>query len=100
MFEKDDKRRLYWLMDQYLSGKIDGRTFCDEYYYSYDLEIDYETFSEVEQKAFTELSSVSSRFSEFKEDIEQHPGAYFTEKELRQKIQETQEKLKAENPIQ
>jgi len=86
-------------MDQYLLGKIDGRTFCDEYYYSYNLEIDYETFSGVELKAFTELSSVSSRFSEFREDIEQHPGVYFTEKGLRLKIQETQEKLKAESPI-
>lgn len=57
------------------------------------------TFSDLEQKAFTELSSVSSRFSEFKEDIEQHPGVYFTEKQLHQKIQETQEKLKAESPI-
>ena len=94
MFEKDDKRRLYYLMDQYSSGKIDGRTFCDEYYYSYDLEIDYETLSAVEKKAFTGLSSVAGRFSEFKEDIEQYPGTYLTEKELQYKIQETQKELK------
>ncbi len=35
MFEKEDKKRGYGLMVQYLSGKIDGRTFCDEFYYSY-----------------------------------------------------------------
>jgi hypothetical protein len=99
MFEKDDKRRLYWLMDQYLSGNIDERTFCDEYYYSYDLEIDYGTFTDLEQKAFSELSFVSSRFSEFTEDLEKHPGVYFSEEKLRQKIQETQEKLKSEGLV-
>jgi hypothetical protein len=99
MFEKEDKKRLYWLMDEYLSGKINGRTFCDEYYFSYDLEIDYGTLSNLEQKAFKELSSVSSRFSEFEEDIEKHSGVYFTENQLQKKIQETQDKLKTESPI-
>ena len=27
MFAKDDKRRLYWLIDQYLSNKITERVF-------------------------------------------------------------------------
>jgi hypothetical protein len=93
MFRKNDKRRLYWLIGQYLSGKMDSNTFCDEYYYCYDLELDYESLSETEREAFKELSSVSSRFSEFRKDIEQHPGVYFTSKELRKKVQETQEKL-------
>ena len=39
MYEKNDKRRVYWLIDLYLAGKIDDKTFCDEFYYSYDLEI-------------------------------------------------------------
>ena len=99
MFEKDDKRRLYWLIDHYLSDKIDERTFCDEYYYSYDLEIDYGTFSDVEQKAFNELSVISSRFSEFEEDHQLDARAFSTKEELRQKVQETQEKLKTESPI-
>ena len=99
MFNKDDKRRLYWLIDSYLSNKIDERTFCDEYYYSYDLEIDYKELSSVEEQAFSELSAVSSRFSEFEEDHKLDPRAFFTVKELKQKIQETQEKLKAESSI-
>ena len=40
MYEKNDKRRVYWLIDLYLAGKIDDKTFCDEFYYSYDLEMD------------------------------------------------------------
>jgi hypothetical protein len=62
-------------------------------YYCYDLELDYESLSETEREAFKELSFVSSRFSEFRKNIEQHPGVYFTSKELRKKVQETQEKL-------
>ena len=41
MYEKNDKRRVYWLIDLYLAGKIDDKTFCDEFYYSYGLEMDY-----------------------------------------------------------
>ena len=99
MFEKDDKRRLYWLMDSYLSGKIDERTFCDEYYYSYDLEVDYKELSSIEEKAFSELSAVSSRFSEFEEDHKLDAKAFSTVEELKRKVRDTQEKLKAESPI-
>lgn len=94
MFKKDDKRRLYWLIESFSSGKIDERTFCDEFYYSYDLEIDYETFSALETEAFAELSSVSSRFSEFEEDHKLDSKAFSTVEELRQKVKETQLKLK------
>lgn len=64
-------------MDMFLSGKITASVFCDELYYSYDLEIDYNTLNAVEQKAFSDLSSFSSRFSEFKEDHEKCPNAFF-----------------------
>ena len=99
MYEKDDKKRLYWLIDSYLSNKIDERTFCDEYYYSYDLEIDYKELSLTEEKAFSGLSAVSSRFSEFEEDHKLDAKAFATKEELRQKAQEIQEKLKSESPI-
>ena len=36
MYDKTDKRRLYELIDFYLSGEIDAWTFCNEYYYCYD----------------------------------------------------------------
>ena len=64
MFEKEDKRRLYWLIDQYLSGKITERVFCDEFYYCYDLEMDYTTLTEFEHRIFSELSTIRGRFSE------------------------------------
>ncbi len=53
MFKRNDKRRLYWLIDQYILGKINDRTFCDEFYYSYDLEMDYSTLTGLEYKLFS-----------------------------------------------
>ncbi|HEX4840340.1 MAG TPA: hypothetical protein VFU89_07870 [Rhabdochlamydiaceae bacterium] len=86
MYEKTDKRRIYQLIDMYLSEKIDEPTFCDEFYYSYDLELNYNSLMEDERKVFSELSDVVSRFSEFEEDIVEYPGVYYTKEELKQKI--------------
>lgn len=94
MFEKNDKRRLPRIMDMYLSGEIDAKTFCDEYYYSYDLEIDSNDLTDLEKLVYSELSSVSSRFSPYPEDHSGLPHGFNTEEELRKKIEETKEKLK------
>jgi len=99
MFEKNDKRRLYQVMDMYLSGNINDKVFCDEFYYSYDLEIDLDTLTDLEKKAFSELSTVSDRFSEFEEDHIKYPKGFFTAEELKQKIIETKEKLQEQSPI-
>lgn len=93
MFRKDDKRRLYQLMDLFLNGQITASVFCDEFYYSYDLEIDNEILTKEEQLAFCNLSNVSSRFSQFNEDLEKYPGVYYNEEELKQKVLETKHKL-------
>jgi hypothetical protein len=94
MFEKYDKRRLYWLMEQYLLNKISARVFCDVFYYCYDLELSPDALNDQEQKAFAELSIVANRFSEFKEDHENYPSTYFTENDLREKIMQTRKKFK------
>jgi hypothetical protein len=97
MFPKDDKRRLYQLIDMFLAKQITASVFCDEFYYSYDLEIDYDTLSALEYSAFSELEKVSSRFSQFNEDLEKYPGVYYNEEELKQKILETKEKLQEQS---
>lgn len=94
MYDKNDKRRLYWLIDQYLSGQIDESIFCDEFYYSYDLEIESNTLDDTESMLFAKLSQVSSRFSKYQDDHELDPNAFSTIEELKQKIIETREKLK------
>lgn len=93
MFEKTDKRRIYWVIEQYLSNKIDARTFCDEFHESYDLEVNLSSLTRQESNAFSELSDVAGRFSNIEEDIKQYPGTYFTEKELKAKVIETKKLL-------
>jgi hypothetical protein len=99
IYSKDDKKRLYQLMDLFLKEQIPASVFCDEFYYSYDLEIDNDALTQEELEAFSDLSKVSSRFSQFKEDHEKYPKGFFTEDELRQKIIETKEKLQSQSPI-
>lgn len=97
MFQKSDKRRLYWLMDQYLSNKIDAWTFCNEYHDCYDLEVNLDSLTDTEDKAFSELSTIAGRFSNIEEDLKMYPGTYFTEKELKQKVTETKKLLQRRN---
>lgn len=94
MYEKTDKRRIYQLIDVYLSGKINESTFCYEFYCSFDLELDYEKLFEDEYKSFCELSEIASRFSESEEDIKKYPGVYYTKEELHRKVVETEQKLR------
>ena len=99
MYNKNDKRRLYWLINLYLENKIDERNFCDEFYYSYDLEIDNNDLTEKEHDAFSSLSAISGRYSEYKEDHMLDANAFTTTQELCDKIKETHNKLKAISPI-
>ncbi|MGC4059177.1 MAG: hypothetical protein QM743_13825 [Chitinophagaceae bacterium] len=97
MYDKSDKRRLYWLIDQYLSDKLDETGFCDEFYYSYDLEVDRNTLTDIEKIAFASLSKVSDRFSSYEEDHNLDPRAFSTVKELKEKIIETKAILQKQN---
>lgn len=81
MYEKNDKRRVYWIIDLYLAGKIDDQTFCDEFYYSYDLEIDVNTLTKLEREVFDVISIVTRRFSNFEEDLKIEK-AFFNKKDL------------------
>jgi hypothetical protein len=84
-------------MEMFLSGKMSATSFCDDFYYSYDLEIDYDSLTSLEKINFQNLSEVAGRFSEFKEDHENYPGVFYTERELYQKVLETKENLKDYN---
>ena len=81
MFHITDKRRTYWLINQYLSNKISTDNFCDEYYIG-SLEIDSDTFTDREEKEFSQLSEIAGRF-----DASGEHGAH-TEDDLRRKISE------------
>ena len=81
MYEKNDKRRVYWLIDLYLAGKIDDKTFCDEFYYSYGLEMDGSTLTKLEREVFDVLSIVTGRFSCYEEDLKLYK-VYYSKKDL------------------
>jgi len=93
MYEKTDKQRLYWLIEQYLSDKIDETTFCNDYHDTLVNEMYCEGLSEIENEAFGDLLNVVQRFSEYEEDFKLWSG-FVTEAELRLKVIETKEKLK------
>ena len=99
MFEKNDKRRLYQLIDMYLAGTITASVFCDEFYYSYDLEISNDDLTELEQKSFSELNRVASRFSPYEEDYKLDSKAFVTTEELKEKVIETKEKLREQKVL-
>lgn len=94
MFKNNDIQHVYWLLDQYLTHKINTTTFCDQFHYSYDREINRESLTPLEIRAFDDLSAIAGRFSEFEEDHRGYPKAFSTEKELRQKILETKHILR------
>ena len=96
MYEKSDKRRLYWLMECYLDGKIDESTFCDEYYYSHDLEIgrNSNSFSIEEKTLFFELEMFLNQFAPDEQFHKRFPGSFWSKQELHDKIRDTYETLK------
>jgi hypothetical protein len=83
IYPKDDKRRLYWLVDSYLNNKIDDEMFCNEIYYSYGQEIDKSTLNDTEREAFKYLSDFTNRFSPFESDLKKYPGTYKNKDEAR-----------------
>ncbi len=94
MLKKDDKRILYWLIDQYISKELDAWGFCQQYGECYNIEIDYDSLSQEEYDYFSKLNVVAVRFSKFEDDFKNYPGVYYTEQELDQKIIKTKEALK------
>jgi len=92
-FNKNDKKTLYQLINFFLEGTIDAEYLCNEYYKSFDLEININDFSNEELTAFTDLSFIVSRYSNSNEDIIDYPNTYFNEIDLKKKVIETKEKL-------
>jgi len=96
MYKNNDKRRLYWLINKYLLNEIDESTFCNEFYYSYDLEINVDVFTDNEKIFFSELNEITSRFSQYEEDHMMDSKAFSDIDELKKKIIETKIKLEGE----
>ncbi|WP_196595369.1 colicin immunity domain-containing protein [Pectinatus frisingensis] len=86
------KEKIYYLITQYKKGKYDTNTFCDQFTVIYDTEVDYDTLSKIENRLFYELSTITSRFSPYEEDLK-IPNIYYGEQEVRSKVDEVMNKL-------
>ncbi|MDP1608655.1 MAG: colicin immunity domain-containing protein [Chlamydiales bacterium] len=86
MFNKVNKKYIYSIIDMYLSEKIDASTFCDEFYYSYDLELDHNCLNEIEKKVFSDLGEIVDRFSPFEKDLKEYPQFFVSEKDLKKSV--------------
>lgn len=93
MFSKKDKRTLYSLIDEYIKGQIDSLTFESEYIECYNIELD-EQLSDLEEKVFSQLNDVVSRFSPFEKDLKNYPGVYYSEAEMKVAVLKAKEELK------
>ncbi len=98
MYDVIDKRRLYWVLDYYLSGNIDEDSLSDELNRLFTLDDDrlFNSLTETEYEAFDAFNDVVQRFSPYEED--QKLWA-FTAEYVRQKALETKERLKDQYPF-
>lgn len=90
------RERIYYLIVQYQKGKYDTNTFCDQFTVIYDREVDYNTLSNFENKLFYELSTITARFSPYEDDLK-IPNVYYSEREVKSKVDEVMHKLSQYN---
>lgn len=86
------REQLHYLIKEYVNGKYNTITFCNEFTRIYDVEIDYEDLSKLEISLFSELSSITARFSPYEEDFE-IPNVYYNEHEVRDEVKRIEQKL-------
>lgn len=97
MERKNNATKLYFIIDQYLLGKMSAWDFCDEFHNLYNLNIDYDTLSTIEQLVFNDLDDIVSRYTDIIEDLNNYPSVYYDERTLKQKVEESKLKLTTTN---
>lgn len=81
----NDREKLWYLINEYTKGNYNSRTFANEFSRIYDLEVDYDMIPDLENKWFYELSEMTGRFSDNKEEL-LIPNVYCSEEEIRKFI--------------
>ena len=90
------REQLYYLIEHYMLGDYDTHTFSDEFsliYSRVDAKDEETLFSTEERRLFKEFSNIAERVSCYREDLQKHPGVYFTECDVRRKTIEVCKKL-------
>ena len=88
-----DKEKLWYLINGLLEGSYAINTFCNEFTRIYDLEVDYDKFTDEENREFGDLYEMTGRFSDDIEELK-IPHMYFSESEIVTKAKKITEKFK------
>jgi hypothetical protein len=94
MIERTPKERLYWLMHLLINNKIRPTDFCNEFYNTYEHEVDDKDLSKDEKELFMVVSQKGSRYSEFEEELKKYPKVYISKNELLNIVTDAYRKLK------
>lgn len=86
------KEQIYYLINEYIKGNYDTKTFCDQFTIIFNTETDYENLNQLENKLFLKLSSFTSRFSPYEEDF-LFENVYYTEQEIKQEVLKVKSEL-------
>lgn len=90
------KEKLIYLVKEYIKGKYDTNTFCDQFTLIYDIETDYELLTEQENELFSQITQYTSRYSQYEEDL-RIPNMYYNEKNVFDKVKEVAMALNLED---
>ena len=86
--EISKKSFIYYLLEQYFFNEVSTIDFCNKFYDWYDLGT-YRGYIKLnEQKWLDELSTLTGRYSEFKEGHDVDPKAFTSETEIKKKVKE------------
>jgi hypothetical protein len=77
VIKKNDKKRLFLLVDRYLSHEITAWIFCREYSEYYKLILEASLLSKEEKNLFSELHSITSKFCDDEDEIKKQAPGFF-----------------------
>ena len=86
--EISKKLFIYYLLEQYFFNEVSTIDFCNKFYDWYDLGTYRGNIKLNEQKWLDELSTLTGRYSEFKEDHDVDPKAFTSKTEIKKKVKE------------
>ena len=87
-----EKEQLWYLINGLLDGSYDIKSFCSEFTRIYDLEVDYDQLTELENNEFEELCEMAGRFSDDEEELK-IPHMYVSEEEIIERVKCLKQKI-------
>jgi hypothetical protein len=80
------KEKLYYMLNSYINGEYDAKTFCEIFSDTYHQDLDVEDLNIKEKKLFKELSLLIERFSPYEDDLQKFEY-YIGEEKIKEKVE-------------